>query len=598
MKYLLALGLVGMAHAQCEKTVTANFIGANEPWNYVVGIEGTYSYDPPIHMCDGDTLEVTGSVFDDHPLNIWQGDTSVHQNAGTVTLYEGTYTYKCESHPLMNAQITVKSSSDPQCACGSIQPISDPGHPCDGVTCPFEFKTRSILPQDNFTPKKCCRPLKKGCMTQGKANYDSTAEIAGPCFDNYKTVLQKANDFAGKNTFLEKRGVHKQHAKEDFYKKRAEGKSKRQAIREARATVLVEDLSEKVKKRARGVVKVAIAINSGEDSCELGVTDDNCGSIDLAGDRTANETTILTTEDADGSWAVVVDGSDIIVKQTKKSDGTFDMQCWDGSWNATTNYDVSNDTLVKTHTCHDRVFLIGSVQLACDANTCPDGCGDDGLCSTTTNGTIEEFKAQAVASAEAAEDAYKTATNVLTNALQPLIDSQEEVYDAAQTANASADTVVAMSETEAQSYHAGALAAKLAANQAYDNFTSALVESISAFNATVDAFRDAENAARDAENAETLEGAAAAAKTAEEAKTIAVEQAEVVSAAAETAEQAKLTAFAQAGVAVTTLREAASAVQNAEATEDTSSTNTTDCDAIRDTGNATAFIEGQCCKNC
>ena len=53
---------------------------------------------------------------------------------------------------------------------------------------------------------------------------------------------------------------------------------------------------------------------------------------------------------------------------------------------------MSNDTVVKTHKCHGRVFLLGSVQLACDPNTCPDGCGDDGICpsdSTEEDGTDE-----------------------------------------------------------------------------------------------------------------------------------------------------------------------------------------------------------------
>lgn len=390
MKYLLALGLVGMARGSsgsaCPKTVTANFIGASGVSDYVVSIDGTDQNDPPITMCHGDTLNVTGSVFGNHPLKIWQGETPVHQNAGAVILSEGTYTYKCDRHSNMNAQITVKSSSDPQCACVSTQPITDPGHPCDAHTCPTGFTQRHPLPDtvNDFPKKRCCRPKKKGCMTAGKANYDSTAEISGPCFGLYKTDSQKADDFANKNSFLEKRGVHKQHAKEDFYKKRANGKTKRLAIREARATVLETDLSEKVKKRARGVVKVAIAINSGEDSCELGAVDDNCGSLDLADDRADNETTILTTEDDENSWAVVVDGGDIIVKQTRKQNGKFDMQCWvNDTWDTAVEKDPA-DADVVTHRCGTKVFLVGSQQLACDENTCPGGCDNDGLCPTTT----------------------------------------------------------------------------------------------------------------------------------------------------------------------------------------------------------------------
>ena len=93
-----------------------------------------------------------------------------------------------------------------------------------------------------------------------------------------------------------------------------------------------KDLSEKVKKRARGTVKIAVAINpAGPDWCALGASHDNCGSLDLAADRADNETTILTTEDDPDSWAVVVDGENIIVKQTRKSNVTFNMQCWKGN---------------------------------------------------------------------------------------------------------------------------------------------------------------------------------------------------------------------------------------------------------------------------
>ena len=56
-------------------------------------------------------------------------------------------------------------------------------------------------------------------------------------------------------------------------------------------------------------ITVAINANSVSDSCEYGASDDNCGSLDLAVDRDADETTILTTESGTGSWAVVVDAA-------------------------------------------------------------------------------------------------------------------------------------------------------------------------------------------------------------------------------------------------------------------------------------------------
>jgi len=432
----------GNSAPSCDKSVTAEFKGTDGNSNYTVSIDsGPESFDPPITMCHGDTLKVTGTVFGGHPLQIWHNGMSILENSGEATLFEGEYTYKCDYHPSMRGVITVLPPPDPYCACevpsgpgelhdcsqhgsdtcpaeygcdyqsgacrcfnpevctdgsGGHEPPSDPGHQCDAHTCPDGFTKRSNLPETlgSFPVKECCRPLKKGCKDGNTAfNYDPSVDIHVPelCF-GAKDQSTKISEVAAKSSFLEKRGVHKQHAKEDFYKKRAEGKTKKMAIREARAIMEEADLSEKVKKRARGIVKIAVAINYGVDSCELGASDDNCASLDLADDRTADETTILTTEDADGSWAVVVDGDKIIVKQTRKIDGTFDMQCWGGSWGTATNYDVSNDTLVKTHTCHNRVFLLGSTQLACDENTCPEGCGANGLCpsdSTEADSTAE-----------------------------------------------------------------------------------------------------------------------------------------------------------------------------------------------------------------
>lgn len=380
----------------CPPTVEADFIGANGA-DWEVSVDGQQSAnDPMIEVCPGATLRISISPDIDqsnHPLKIYGSSNDlILSGEGELVVPSdavGDGSYVCAAHPNMQGTIHLLPSDDSRCVCdsGSSEPTSDPGHPCDAHTCPTGFTKRSTLPETlgSFPVKECCRPLKKGCMTLGKANYDSTAEVAGQCFDTYKSAQDKINDFVGKTTFRGKRNVHKQHAKEDFYKKLAEGKPKRQAIREARAIMVEADLSEKVKKRARGTVKIAVAVNSGIDSCELGASDDNCASLDLADDRTADETTILTTEDDAESWAVVVDGSDILVKQTKKSDGTLEMQCWDGSWGPGTNYDVSDDTLVKTHTCHGRVFLLGSTQLACDSNTCSENreCSSDGLCVCT-----------------------------------------------------------------------------------------------------------------------------------------------------------------------------------------------------------------------
>ena len=391
----------------CPKTVVADFQAGNNV-DYTISIDGaTAQADPQITLCEGDTLNVTRSTgFTDHPLRIsdTDGNPVLNSNTGPVTgLSPGDYPYECtvSGHESMAGIVRVISTSDPECSCdSSSSDDSSPSHACDAVSCPADFTKRSSLPTgDNPSAKQCCRPMRKGCKTSGKWTYDVSAdEHDDSLCVNAQTATEKDNEVSAASGYDAKRNVHKKHAREAFYKERLT-KSKKAAIRAARATISDLDLPQRVKDRKKGTVKVAVAINDADDdSCEVGAQDENCASLDLA-DEAADETTILMTE-GDGKWAVVVDGSNVIVKQ-KRNGAKFDMQCWAGSsWGTAEEKDPSTDASIVTHKCGSHVFMVGSLQQVCV--DCTDGCDeaaglcyvpgctDDNACNENPDATIDD----------------------------------------------------------------------------------------------------------------------------------------------------------------------------------------------------------------
>jgi len=268
-------------------------------------------------------------------------------------------------------------------------------HPCDTIICSGDLVLKSPYPNaislnlDNYVYfDQCCKPERKGCKDDPTSyTYDPNVDVhnSSLCFTQ-KSEADKVAEVVGKTTYLAKRAVHKGHAKRAFYKKRAEGSTKKAAIRAARETIQNDDLPQRVKDRKRTTVKVAVAVNDAmKDTCRAGVGDDNCVSLDLAEDRAANETTILLTEDEEGSWAVVADGQDLIIKQTRYIDGgevKFTLQCWvpeHSDWASGLSKSSSTDASIVTHKCGSHVFMVGSLQQVCE--DCTDGCDEAaGLC--------------------------------------------------------------------------------------------------------------------------------------------------------------------------------------------------------------------------
>lgn len=285
-------------------------------------------------------------------------------------------------------------------------------HPCDTITCSGDLIKKSPYPDAgsiNVTQSiqfaQCCKPERKGCKDDSTSyTYDPTVDVhnSSLCFTEM-TLTKKENEVTAVSGYLAKRAVHKGHAKIAFYKKRAEGSTKKDAIRAARETIRYDDLPQRVKDRKRATVKVAVAVNDATvDTCRAGVGDDNCVSLDLAEDRDADETTILLTEDEEGSWAVVADGQDLIIKQTRFIDSgevKFTLQCWvpeHSDWSSGPSKSPSDDDNIVTHKCGSHVFMVGSLQQVCV--DCADGCDEAaGLCYVPgcTNATACNYNALA-----------------------------------------------------------------------------------------------------------------------------------------------------------------------------------------------------------
>ena len=253
---------------------------------------------------------------------------------------------------------------------------------CVNIACPLGFIIRDTL-STGITPsaKQCCRPRHWGCRNMTFDTYDPSAGVHSDsfCF-NHVDSLYGNYELVDDTTYLEKRAIYKKMARVKYYLEK-NNKTPKAAVRAARVEVLDSVMNQRVKDRKRGTVKLALAVHHVFiDSCELGADDDNCASLDLAEDRVDNETTILLTDDNGGSWAVVADGSDIIVKQTRIDSTSFYMQCWNGtSWGEAEVKAASTESHVVTHRCGTKVFMIGSLQLACD-----DNCGYGTSCSEST----------------------------------------------------------------------------------------------------------------------------------------------------------------------------------------------------------------------
>ena len=172
------------------------------------------------------------------------------------------------------------------------------------------------------------------------------------------------------NDKKQRQNAYKAFVKDIVRAKIAEGASVREAVKEYTLPIAKVDLPLKTAAVITKTPAIAsVPDNSDQDDdCHLGASATNCGMVDLKDDRDNNQQTIVSVGDDVGSWAVVVDAGTIVSKQIRTGEDTYDMQCWNGEWEA-----VEEKTSGDVFECNNRVIFIGSQIGICDETTCLNG---------------------------------------------------------------------------------------------------------------------------------------------------------------------------------------------------------------------------------
>ena len=225
---------------------------------------------------------------------------------------------------------------------------------------------RCVCP-DAFGGTKCNVRISKGAQ-QGKVK-DIRASFSGNSEDVKK----------------QRHSAYKALVQDIVRAKIAEGVSVREAVKEYTLPIAKVDLPLKTAAVVTKTPAIASVPDNADqdDDCHLGTSATNCGMVDLKDDRDNNQQTIVSVGDYVGSWAVVVDAGTIISKQTRTGEDTYDMQCWNGEWEA-----AEEKTFGDVFECNNRVIFIGSQIGICDETTCLNGgtcvaAGDSFTCSCT-----------------------------------------------------------------------------------------------------------------------------------------------------------------------------------------------------------------------
>ncbi len=182
-------------------------------------------------------------------------------------------------------------------------------------------------------------------------------------------------------------------AREILQEEIAKGLSTKQAVKNARVEVELQDIQEEAhivvaKLAKKPVLAVAPENKDEDDTCDQGP---ECASLDIA--EEGDEITFLDTAEEVGSWTALANGNDIVSKQTRVSETVYDMQCWNNTWGVKTTVDVTTEG--KLYECNRHIILVGSQASICTPTTCQNGgtCTVDGLSfkCTCSEGFTGEF---------------------------------------------------------------------------------------------------------------------------------------------------------------------------------------------------------------
>ena len=182
-------------------------------------------------------------------------------------------------------------------------------------------------------------------------------------------------------------------AREILQEEIAKGVGLKQAIKNSKIEVELQDIQQEVQvivaKMAKTPVLAVAPENKDEtDTCDKGP---QCASLDIA--EEGDKITFLDTAEEVGSWTALANGDDIVSKQTRVSESVYEMQCWNNTWGSKTTVDVTNGG--KLYECNGHIILVGSQASVCTPTTCQnDGtCSKDGLSfkCTCQDGFTGEF---------------------------------------------------------------------------------------------------------------------------------------------------------------------------------------------------------------
>ncbi len=182
-------------------------------------------------------------------------------------------------------------------------------------------------------------------------------------------------------------------AKEILEEEIAKGLSTKQAVKNARIEVELQDVQQEVQVVVAKMAKIPVLAVGPENKDETDTCDQGpeCASLDIA--EEGDEITFLDTADDSGSWTALTNGNDIVSKQTRVSETVYDMQCWNNTWGVKTTVDVTTEG--KLYECNGHIILVGSQASICTPTTCQNGgtCTVDGLSfkCTCPEGFIGEF---------------------------------------------------------------------------------------------------------------------------------------------------------------------------------------------------------------
>lgn len=157
------------------------------------------------------------------------------------------------------------------------------------------------------------------------------------------------------------------------------GISVKEAVKNAKIEIEVRDLQQEAQIVVSQVAKTPVLAVGPEnkdedDACDQGPA---CASLDIS--EEGEEITFLDTATDAGSWTTLVNGNEIVTKQTKVSEGVYDMQCWNNTWGDKTRVDTTAGG--KLYECNGHIILVGSQATICTPTTCQNGgsCVADGL---------------------------------------------------------------------------------------------------------------------------------------------------------------------------------------------------------------------------